>query len=296
MQDKLYYCEIKGNKEDTDVVVELFGGLSVMMSANSEVDEKITTYRVYTETNDQVLNIVTLLSIAIKEWEIYDVILSKPEISTINKEDWTEVWKKFFKIQHVTPTMVIKAGWHKYSPKPGEKVIEIEPGMSFGTGSHETTQLCLKMIEKISKNHQGESFLDAGCGSGILSIAAAMLGFNPIYAFDYDIESIISSKENFEVNKTSLNNVKLEQADIKKYDPGCQFDVVNANIISSVLVPNAERLMSWIKPGGYMILSGILKNEYQKVRENFITDEVKELEVVYQKEWSGGLFRKSVSQ
>ena len=292
MQDKLFYCEVRGNKEETDMAMELFTGIGLSVNASTNVEQDFTTYTVYSDSNEEIINIKLVVDNAIKEWKTFGLHFTSPKMSTINKEDWTEVWKRYFKIQHISPTLVIKASWLEYSTLPGQTVIEIDPGMSFGTGSHETTQSCLKLIEDMSKKKTGMSFLDTGCGSGILSIAAAKFGFSPIFAFDYDKECILGTKENMARNNITSEMIYLQQADIKEYDPAQQFDVVTANIISSVLTPNNKRLLSWIKPGGYLILAGILTVEYDKIREFFIAGDVSEIKTITKQEWTSGLFRK----
>ncbi len=291
MHEKLFYCEIRGNKEETDMAMELFAALELSVNASTNVEEDFTTYTIYSDLNEEINKIKLVMENAVKEWKTFGLHFTLPQVSDIKKEDWTEVWKRYFKIQHISPTLVIKASWLDYIPKPTDTVIEIDPGMSFGTGSHETTQSCLKLIEEMSKREKGASFLDAGCGSGILSIAAVKLGFSPIYAFDYDEECMLATKENMKRNHITSEKINVQQADIKEYDPGLQFDIVTANIISSVLAANNKRLLSWIKPGGYLILAGILRTEYDKIREFFITEDVSEIETHTEKEWTSGLFK-----
>ncbi len=292
MQDKLFYCETKGKKEETEIVVELFALLNIAVNASTDVETDFTTYTIYADTNDEILNIELILENAIKEWTEFGLSFTNPVVSTIKKEDWTEVWKRYFKIQHISPTLVIKATWLEYSSTPGQTVIEIDPGMSFGTGSHETTQACLKIIEEMASGSSNKSLLDAGCGSGILSIAASKLGFSPIYAFDYDEECIPGTLENMERNEVPKDSINLQQADISKYEPNLKFDFVVANIISSVLKENNDRLLSWIKPGGYLILAGILRTEYEQVREYFLNENITEIKTLTEKEWTSGLFYK----
>jgi ribosomal protein L11 methyltransferase len=293
MQQKLFYCETRGNKEEVDMAMELFAAVNLSVNAGTNVEERFTTYTIYSESNDEISNIKLALENAIEEWKSSGLYFSSPQISTIKKEDWTEVWKRYFKIQHISPKLVIKASWLDYTQKSSEVVVEIDPGMSFGTGSHETTQSCLKFIEKISNGEAKLSFLDVGCGSGILSIAASKFGFTPLFAFDYDEECILATKENMARNHIAPKRINLQQADVKEYKTGQQFDIVVANIISSVLTANHKRLLSWIKPGRYLILAGILKVEYDKVRKFFITEDVLEIETSTEKEWTCGLFQKN---
>jgi ribosomal protein L11 methyltransferase len=220
--------------------------------------------------------------------------LTKPVLDVLKKEDWAEAWKKHFKVQHVTKRVVIKPTWLKYKRKKGEVIVELDPGMSFGTGKHATTRFCLKMLDRVSgkSKRTGMSILDAGCGSGILSIAAARLGFHPVTAFDIDPESVIIAKENLALNKLSPKDVKISEAELAELNPRVKFDVIAANIISGVLIQNREKLSSMLKPDGYLILAGILKTDYRGLRKAFREIGFQEISSSSENEWTGGLFRR----
>lgn len=290
--EKIFYCELKGGKEDVESSVELFECLGLQFSTTTEIKKGTTTYTFYADSKEQAIGISHILKKSITDWKSIGLEISQPKIRSIKKEDWNEVWKKHFKIQKISPRLIIKASWLNYTPKHNEIVIEIDPEMSFGTGSHETTQFCLKMIEKLSTT-KNQSFLDAGCGSGILSIAAIKFGFYPVYAFDYDNESILTTEKNLEKNGIKNQAVNLEVTDINQYKPGKQFDIIAANIISLVLIANKERLISWLSPRGRLILSGILKNEYSNVKNAFLaTKLLTEIYSETEKDWTGGIFEK----
>lgn len=290
MEDKLYYFEIIGSQCNVDITTELFNSLEIEFCSNTDIDTAQTIYSFYSNSKRESEEKRSYIISHMQLWKDFDIKLSLSENKTLKKEDWTEVWKKYFKVLHISDNLVIKASWLNYTEKKNQTVIEIDPGMSFGTGSHETTQFCLKKIEELSVK-QNKSFLDAGCGSGILSIAAAKFGYKPIYAFDYDMESIIASEENFKRNNIAPKVINLKCEDISLYTPNMQFDFVNANIISSVLVKNKDRLISWVKQGGYLILAGILRTEYNIIRDEFLKQsELIEVENYTEKEWTGGLF------
>ncbi|MCF7792037.1 MAG: 50S ribosomal protein L11 methyltransferase [Victivallales bacterium] len=293
MKELLYYFEIFEDQEKTEILNELLSSLGIDFCIKTEADKNISVFTFYAPTLEEAKNKLDTVLGAIKDWQPIGINMKSGKIQSLKKEDWTETWKKFFKIQHISKKTVIKASWLNYTPKPGEVVVEIDPGMSFGTGSHETTQYCLKILENYSGGKQ-LSLLDAGCGSGILSIAAYKLGYSPIFAFDYDEESVVASKENFKRNRINNNRINLCRADISEYSPDKSFDFVVANIISSVLHSNRDNLISWIKKGGCLVLAGTLKTEFDALKEHFMNSgQLIEVNHYTEKEWTGAVFKKN---
>jgi ribosomal protein L11 methyltransferase len=210
----------------------------------------------------------------------------------IKREDWSEVWKKYFKVMQISEHLVIKPSWLEHQPEPGQLILEIDPGMSFGTGQHATTAFCLRMLDKLAHRESKpatESFLDAGCGSGILSIAAAKLGYAPITAFDYDPDAVRVAAENFEINGLADDAIALSVEDVTEYEAS-DYDVVAANILGHILRANCRRIVSYVRPGGYLMLAGILREEFAVLAADFEAVGVKLLESASEKEWTGGLF------
>jgi SAM-dependent methyltransferase len=133
--------------------------------------------------------------------ESIDGIPHAAAVEPLAKEDWTESWKRFFHVLHITDRITVRPIWEAYSPAEGEIVIDIEPGMSFGTGIHQTTQSCIKFLQQLSEEGALErSVIDMGCGSGILAIAARKLGFNHVSGYDYDPSAVKTSIENASAN------------------------------------------------------------------------------------------------
>lgn len=287
-KDILNYYEMSGDIESSGAMNELLSTLPFQQCITDNLDTKTTTYRIYFDNEPEREELISRLSKSLEEWQEMGISCSAPNIGSIKNEDWTEVWKRYFKIQKINSDLVVKATWLEYEQEGNETIIEIDPGMSFGTGSHETTQFCLKAIHTLSGKGY-KTFLDAGCGSGILAITAAKLGFEKVFAFDYDQESVNSSLENFKLNKVE-NYIQLSNSDIKDYKVTEGFDVVVANIISGILLENVERLKSWITHDGYLILAGILKSEYPKVRDAFVSEGLLEISSDTEKEWTGGIF------
>jgi len=186
---------------------------------------------------------------------------------------------------------VIKPSWEEYTATPGDCVIEIDPGMSFGTGQHATTKGCLRFLDNLAQTDNNLSFLDLGCGSGILSIAAAKLGYGPVLAMDYDPDAVRISNENFEINNVS-KQVDALTADVSTWEAPQQFSVVAANILAPVLIANAGRIASAVAPtDGILILSGILTEQYAAVSDCYKALGFTEVSQATEAEWTSGYFR-----
>ena len=173
-------------------------------------------------------------------------------------------------------------------------MIVLDPGMSFGTGQHATTKSCIAAIDRFTAEFpagQTPSFLDAGCGSGILSIAAHALGCAPVDAFDIDPDVIPIARENAQINGIPDAELALSVSSLLDFKPGRTYDIVAANILSSALIEGREHLVSLVKPGGILILAGILTTEYPTVRDAFAALGCVELGNSTEREWTGGSFR-----
>jgi ribosomal protein L11 methyltransferase len=165
--------------------------------------------------------------------------------------------------------------------------------MSFGTGQHATTAYCLKMIDQLADEEGVETFLDAGCGSGILTIGAAKLGYQDLHAFDFDPDAVMIAEENFEINEIAKDSVKLTVDDAEVYQAGKQFDLVCANILGHLLIKFKNNIATWVKPGKYLVLAGILNEEFDNLSKEFTSIGFTELNRFSEKEWTGGLFKKN---
>ena len=173
----------------------------------------------------------------------------------VDEQDWAESWKAFFWPQKIGERIVVKPSWRDYDPRPGEIVIEIDPGMAFGTGTHPTTALCVRLIEAWLQ--KGDSFLDIGTGSGILLIAAAKAGALRLCGGDRDGLAVRIAAENLHRNGISADCAHLAQAALAGAFQG-RFDVVAANILTHVILELLEDIPRLLKPGGIFICSGII--------------------------------------
>ena len=173
---------------------------------------------------------------------------------SVNDQSWTGVWKKYFKPFHVSDRLVIKPTWEPYTPEKDDLVIEIDPGMAFGSGTHETTGMCLSLLEKTI--HGGEEIIDVGTGSGILAIGAALLGAGHVLAIDIDPDAVKVAGDNILHNHVG-GIVSVQQGNLlDRVSEVC--DICVANIISDVIISFAAHLIKHIRPDGLFICSGIV--------------------------------------
>ena len=177
---------------------------------------------------------------------------------------WKDKWKEYFKPARIAENIVVKPTWESYERQGDEKVIEIDPGMAFGTGTHETTSLCVKMLEKYQK--ESDKVLDVGCGSGILSIAAALLGAEDVLGVDIDPVAVEVAAENIELNGVA-NVAKAHYGDLTK---GIDYkaDIVVANLMADLVMMLSEDVARHMQPGGLFISSGILVEKEVQVTEH----------------------------
>ena len=193
---------------------------------------------------------------------------SRPEA---RREDWAESWKKHFKAIEVGPALLVKPSWIKRQPRPGQSVVVLDPGLSFGTSQHPTPfAFCLHEIVRCRKKATTWSFLDIGTGSGILAIAAAKLGYQPVHAFDFDPESVRVARANAQVNGVT-GKIKLTRGDVTKLPakPARQYDLVCANLISNLLIAEQKTIVNRVKSDGTLVLAGILAAEFSQVQQAF---------------------------
>ena len=181
---------------------------------------------------------------------------------TIDEEDWSESWKEHFHVTRISDTLVVKPEWRTHPAKEGEIVIEIDPGMAFGTGTHPTTRLCMKMLEEYLQ--AGERVLDVGTGSGILLITAAKLGASGLYGIDDDPLAVTTAEENLEKNGLSPDSFHISHITIEDMPPE-RFDVIVANILAEVIIEILPEIGKRLKPDGAAILSGIIQEKKEAV-------------------------------
>ena len=202
----------------------------------------------------------------------------------IDEHDWAESWKAFFKPLRVCSNIVIKPAWEPFNPRPDDIVIEIDPGMAFGTGSHPTTVLCLSLIQRYLK--QGNAFLDVGTGSGILSIAAARLGARRLVGVDVDETAVAIATVNLKRNGVPTEHCRLVCGHLLDGIDE-EFDVIAANILTDVILELLPGLPTALKPGGIFICSGIIEENTDKVVSAIRQTGLDPLKVRVRESWVG---------
>ncbi|MDD2336832.1 MAG: 50S ribosomal protein L11 methyltransferase [Geobacteraceae bacterium] len=220
-------------------------------------------------------------------------IYQDPTIARITDEDWSTSWKEHFKPLRVGKHLVVKPTWEDFPAGPEDILLNIDPGMAFGTGTHPTTMLCLTVLEKVLFGLRTEekslTALDVGTGSGILTIAAAKLGIAHISAVDIDPEAVKIAQEN-----CLLNGVE-EQVSVSDTPLAMvtgSFDIVLANILAEDLVRMAPDLVARVNPGGLLILSGILIEKETMVIDGYGNSTMTLAEVSREGEWSCIVFQR----
>ncbi len=221
---------------------------------------------------------ISLQELSTKTSKMPGHILSVDDVPV---EDWETSWREGLGAVEVGSRLVVHPSWITYNNKDNRCEIIIDPRMAFGTGSHATTYLCLEFLDTIEMN--GLSVIDAGCGSGVLSIAAAKLGARSVYGFDRDPFSVRNALENLKINGAD-ETVIIEEAELETVQAQ-PCDLVLANIISGVLISNLPVLRSFLKPGGNIIFSGLLAEEETRFAESLKKEGFSLLRVAKRDEW-----------
>ncbi len=187
----------------------------------------------------------------------------KIEIVGVNEEDWANSWKKYYTTLHIGKRTVIVPMWEEYEAKEGEIVVKMDPGMAFGTGSHETTRLVIELLEKYTK--QGVRMLDVGTGSGILAICASKLGAGECKAYDIDPIAVKVANEN--IAESGQTNVTCEVSDLlKQVDlDGGKYDLICANIVADIIIRMTPDIGRFMKDDCVLLCSGIIKERADDV-------------------------------
>jgi ribosomal protein L11 methyltransferase len=205
---------------------------------------------------------------------------ARVEYARIDEQDWAEAWKEHFWPEKITETIVVKPSWREYSAEPGDIVLEIDPGMAFGTGTHPTTALCIRMIQ--SHLNAGDAFLDVGTGSGILMIAAAKLGAGSVYGVDNDEVAVTVAKKNLTANRIpgfSLSTANLVDGVDRR------FDVVTANILAEVIIVLLPDVTTVLRENGVFICSGIITAKRDAVLSGLHEQGLEVIAVLEQEGW-----------
>ncbi len=203
----------------------------------------------------------------------------------VNEEDWANAWKDYYHVTHIGKRLVIRPSWRDYTPRDDEVVIELDPGMAFGTGLHPTTRMCLEQVEQ--RVRPGMRVLDAGTGSGILALAAARLGAASVYCIDNSSVAVESAAANAAVNQLSerVSVVLGVLDDAEATRLAGQFDLVLANIIARVIGSIAAYLARVLTPGGILIAGGIIEERRHEAEQPLLDAGLNLVEQVMIDDW-----------
>lgn len=210
---------------------------------------------------------------------IYEEDLGEISIKEIDDEDWKNNWKSFYTTVEIGQKLAIKPTWENYDNSQGRFVIELDPGMAFGTGGHETTKMCLENLEKYLAPK--DDVLDIGCGSGILAIASKMLGAKNVIGADFDEKAIEISREN-----AALNNVDVEFRMSDLFSNITEkVDLIVANIVAEIIVLLVKDARDYLKPNGYFISSGIIEERAHLVEDALNNNNFEIVEKTIENQW-----------
>ncbi len=204
----------------------------------------------------------------------------------LREEDWADCWKKYYKPLRIGKNVMIVPAWEDYSPLPEDVIVRIDPGMAFGTGTHETTALCAELIEKYMV--RGDRVLDVGTGSGILAVLESKLGAGEVDALDIDPSAVKAAKENCEAN--GVSNVRCMQSDLIRSADG-RYNFISANIVADIIIRMSENTAEHMLPGGILIVSGIIEPQADQVVSAFEAKGFSLVEKISKNDWNAFAFK-----
>lgn len=216
-------------------------------------------------------------------WPHFQGAAGQISLSQVTEEDWANNWKQYYHPVKISDRIVVKPSWEDYRPAAGEVVIDLDPGMAFGTGTHPTTVHCLKALENYLC--AGEMVIDVGTGSGILAIAAAKLGAARVLAIDLDPLAVTIAQENVLTNQVE-DRVQVVAGNLLEPAENLQADIITGNLIAAVVKRLAPSAFARLKPGGIFIGAGIIQGRLDEVLEELEAQGFKLLEVTDEGEWS----------
>ena len=290
MEDLLFCCSFSDASRDTGITAELLSAMGWDFSSRLDAESGETWQTIYFSSRAEAESAKEKLEELRSLWSELEIIFGEVAITELKKENWAESWKIHFKPMEISDHLAITPPWVEFPAKNGQKVIVLNPGLSFGTGQHATTKFCLSKLDEISASlPDNASMLDAGCGSGILAIAAVKLGWKIVDAFDIDPDAVRISQENAAENK--VDSIQFSTAPLLEYSCGSKmYDCIAANILSSALLAGKNKLLSMLKPGGTLILAGIQDAEFEIVKQSFCSAGCELISSAEESGWRGGLF------
>jgi ribosomal protein L11 methyltransferase len=215
----------------------------------------------------------------------------KLRLVRIRRENWANSWKRHFAPFQVGDALLVRPSWSRRRPQKGQGVLVLDPGLSFGTGQHPTTAFCLEQVIA-ARDSGADSLLDIGTGSGILALAAARIGYSRVDGFDLDPVAVRVSRSNAKRNGLA-RNVRLMRGDLARLpqNPRYRYDVICANLVANLLFVWRDRVVRRLKPGGRLVLAGILTKEFESIRHAYGAAGLRLTKSRRVGEWRSGTFR-----
>lgn len=245
-----------------------------------KVDEVII--KAYFAENEELDNIIQSIRERIREHPMLSQEENQLTISSVDENDWAESWKKYYKPTKIGKNILIKPTWEETEVDEDTVLIELDPGMAFGTGTHETTIMCAEALEKHVK--PGDLVYDIGCGSGILSIVAAKLGAKKVLGVDLDPVCVRVSNENVKMNNVE-DIVEVKMGDLLEVIEG-KANIIVSNIIAEIIGDMTPDIKNYLKDDGVFIASGIIIDKISLVKNALLENDFIILDIVEKKEWA----------
>lgn len=236
----------------------------------------------YVPESEELPALVENLRVILDELKLTAGFTYALKFETLDERDWAEAWKEHFHPVRLSERIVVKPSWREYTPEPLDLILEIDPGMAFGTGTHPTTALCVRLIEKYLQ--PGASFLDIGCGSGILMLAAARLGAGSIVGVDNDALATGITCENMALNGFANDRYQAVTGHLA-HNVHQKFDFAAANILAPVIKELLPDLPKVLKKGGIAVFSGLLNRDRTEMETFIVTAGFELVETRLEKDW-----------
>ena len=291
----LWRVSVTSTPDAEDAVTELLGAVSGQSVASwFDIETGVSTVTAYCESKPAAFPAVReTLRAGLRRIKNCGLKTGSGRVTLakVRREDWAESWKRHFKPIEIGEALLVKPSWSKKLPRKNQAVVVLDPGLSFGTGQHPTTEFCLRELARDGKINAGRSFLDIGTGSGILAIAAAKLGYSPVHALDFDPEAVRVARANARANGVhKMLRIARENVMKRPVSPVRQYDLICANLIAPLLISARRRLVAQLNPGGRLVLAGILKSEFPRVEKIFAKVGLKLAASQIGNEWRSGSF------
>ena len=249
-----------------------------------DMDSEAVIIKAYFPETQDVAEIITIIKRKVETGPVLlgDSPLGQVIVSQVDEKDWAESWKKYYKPKRIGKNIVIKPSWEDFHSLPNDLVIELDPGMAFGTGTHETTIMCVEALESYVRTDS--TVFDIGCGSGVLGIVAAKLGAKKVIGVDLDEVSVRVSNENIKINNVE-HIMEIRKGNLLEVI-NSKANIIVSNIIAEIIAKMTQDISGFLEDGGIFITSGIIIEKIYMVEEALIENGFKILEVKKMNSWA----------